>query len=455
MKILLCTHFYPPGHLGGTEVLTSSLARSLHAAGHAVQVVCAEDWDSAASHEIVVSDDVVDCIPVRRLRFNWTKAPDIFRSLYNNPRVERYLTAYLRELQPDIVHITSCYTLSASVISAARDAGIPTVLTATDFWFLCARNTLLTTDGMLCTGPESTAKCAQCMLADAKLYRWPRKVLPEPVVVLALERAGCHPIITRQRGARGMLGDWHDRFSYLSQSLETVDHMVTASRFLRELFVTYGVPAEKITYSPYGLDTSWAGGYETKTPSDRLRIGFIGQLIPIKGPDILLRAVSVLDRTAPLEVKVYGDLGKDPAYGRQLQALARGDDRIAFPGSFDNARMGEVLSEIDVLVVPSTWYDFPLVIPSAFATKTPVIATDLPGMNELVTEGVNGLLFERHNHCSLAHRVERLFTDPGLLTQLQAGIEPVKTVEGMTAEYLDLFGRLGTNAKALATQFAH
>jgi glycosyltransferase involved in cell wall biosynthesis len=392
---------------------------------------------------------------VRRLRFNWTKAPDVFRSLYNNPLVERYMTAYLHELQPDVVHITSCYALSGSVITAARRAGIPTVLTATDFWFLCARNTLLKSDGTLCSGPESTAKCAQCMLADAKLYRWPRKVLPEPIVVGALERAGRHPVITRQRGVRGMLGDWQDRFSYLSQALESVDHIVTASRFLRELFVTYGVPAEKITHSPYGLDTSWARGFDAKTSSDRLRIGFIGQLIPIKGPDVLLRAVALLPNDAPLEVKIYGELDKDPAYGQQLRALAEGDDRVAFPGSFDNSRMGAVLSEIDVLAVPSTWYDFPLVIPSAFATRTPVIASDLPGMNELVSDGVNGLLFEHHDHRALAHRLERCLSEPGLLGALRAGIAPVKTVERMTAEYLDLYGDLGTNAKAFAMQAAH
>lgn len=439
MRILLATHFFPPGHLGGTEVLTLGLAQSLQATGHTVYVICAEDWSTAPSHEIRATDEVYQGVPVCRLRFNWTKGPDVFRYLYNNPEVAQHFTHFCAQVRPDVVHITSCYSLSASIITAARALGLPTVLSATDFWMLCARNTLLKSDGTLCAGPEDPWQCARCMLADAKVYRWPRAVLPEEAVKSVLLAAGRHPWLTRQRGVRGMLGNWEQRLSFLAAARQNVDHIVTASRFLKALFVKYGVPAERIEVSAYGLDTAWAQGYETKTSSDKLRIGFIGQILPIKGPDLLLRALAHLGPEAPVHIKIYGDLDKTPEYGQSLKELAGSDLRVSFLGTFDNSRMGEVLSGIDVLAVPSTWYDFPLVIPSALATQTPVVATNLPGMNEIIEHGRNGLLFERFDSHALARQIRRLIDEPSALLRLKAGISPVKTEAQMAAEYVGIY----------------
>lgn len=448
MRILLATHFYPPGHIGGTEVLTAALAQHLQAAGHRVQVVCAEDWDTAPSHVIQAADEVVAGVPVRRLRFNWQKAPDVFRALYNNPATEEQVGALLDTFQPDVLHITSCYSLSASIITAAQRRRRPVVLSATDFWFLCARNTLLRSDDSLCPGPEDPWQCARCQLGDAKAYRWPRRFLPEPAVTALLRQAARFPALTNQPGLRGMLGDWEDRFAFLAAALRGVDHIVTASDFLRQLFIQFGAPAERLSYSAYGLDTAWARDYQTKPPAAELRVGFIGQILPFKGPDLLLRALAHLGPELPVRVTIYGDLAKTPAYGERLRALAAGDPRVTFGGTFPNAQMGRVLSEIDVLAVPSTWYDFPLVVPSAFATRTPVLATNLPGLNELVTAERNGLLFERYDWRGLAEQIRRLVQEPGLLARLQAGVPPVKTLAAMTDEYLALYDRILAGRRA-------
>lgn len=439
MRILLATHFFPPGHLGGTEVLTLGLARALQKANQTVNVICAEDWDTAPSHSIRHTDDLVENISVRRLHFNWSKSPDVFTYLYNNPEVERNMLNFLSQIQPDIVHITSCYSLSASIIWAASKLGIPIVLTATDFWFLCARNTLLRNDGSLCSVPEDPWECARCMLAEAKFYRWPRKVLPEATVTNLLKVTSRFPFLTRQRGLRGMLGDWGDRSSFLLESLKKISYIFTASHFLEKLFIKQGISPEQMRFSAYGLDTSWARGFETKTQSPYLRIGFIGQILPFKGPDILIRAFNKISPDLSVQLKIFGDLSKTPGYGNYLKRLAGTDGRICFLGTFPNEKMGEILTEIDVLVVPSTWYDFPLVVSSALATKTPVIATNLPGMNELVEHEKNGLLFERNDVDGLAYNLNQLINHPELLKKLRAGIEPVKTVDQMAIEYLDCY----------------
>jgi glycosyltransferase involved in cell wall biosynthesis len=441
MRILLLTHFFPPNHLGGTEVLTSSLATGLLAAGYDVHVVCGEDWDTAPSANIQATEDVYRDIPVRRLHFNWTQAPNIFRYLYHNPNVEHYLSDWFEHTQFDVLHITSCASLSASVIPVARKFHIPILLTATDYSFLCWRNTLLRGDGSLCDGAQQPWDCARCVMGNSKMYR-ALSIFPESLTAPFLKALAQYPAITRHTGLKGMLGDWDERVAYLHHTLKQVDLIVTASRLLQKLYVRAGVPNNKIMYSTYGLDTSWAKGYETKKTSHDLRLGFIGQILPIKGPDILIRAMRSLPPNLPIQLKIYGDLAKSPRYGRQLHELAQGDTRIHFLGTFENNKMGAVLSDIDVLVVPSIWYDFPLVIPSALATKTPVIATRLAGMDELVEHNVNGLLFERGDVDGLAKQIKRLLDEPDLWKRLRANIASVKTVEEMTREYQSLYNRL-------------
>jgi glycosyltransferase involved in cell wall biosynthesis len=442
MKILLATHFFPPGHLGGTEVLTLGLAKNLLESGCKVQVVCNEDWDTAPGYRVHETKDRYQEIPVRRLHYNWTKAPDVFRYLYQNPEVYQYFKRLLKEERFDILHITSLSSLSASVIQAAHEAGIPIVFTATDFWFVCIKNTLLRGDGSLCPGQGDPWECTKCRMQGQKAYESIRRLLPEKLAKTVMLEAAKFPFITNLPGFQAMLGDWEKRFHYQNQMLRNVDRIVTASKFLKDLYLNYQVLDEKIVYSAYGLDTTWARGYTTKTESSNLRIGFIGQLIPIKGVELLLHAVQSIDQDLPIEIKIYGDLRKNPDYGAALVAEAGQDRRISFLGTFDNQKMGEVMSGIDVLVVPSTWYDFPLVIPSALATHTPVIATDLPGMNELVRHEQNGLLFERSDWQELAEQIERLVKEKALIARLKKGIEPVKTVAEMGMEYREIYSQM-------------
>ena len=68
--------------------------------------------------------------------------------------------------------------------------------------------------------------------------------------------------------------------------------------------------------------------------------------------------------------------------------------RITFRGPYGHEELAEAISSIDVLVVPSVWYEnTPFVVLEAFATGRPVIASDLGGLSELVKDGVNGRTF--------------------------------------------------------------
>jgi glycosyltransferase involved in cell wall biosynthesis len=86
----------------------------------------------------------------------------------------------------------------------------------------------------------------------------------------------------------------------------------------------------------------------------------------------------------------------------------------------------DILSTLDVTVVPSRWYENrPGTILEAFAHRTPVIASNLGGMIELIDHEVNGLLFTLNDADDLARQLVRLLNEPDLLATLERGILPV------------------------------
>jgi glycosyltransferase involved in cell wall biosynthesis len=157
-----------------------------------------------------------------------------------------------------------------------------------------------------------------------------------------------------------------------------------------------------------------------------------------------------LPRELEATLDIYGNLNRFKRFLKHLRRLAGSDERINFAGPFQRERVGQVLSALDVLVVPSRWYENqPGVILEAFAAGVPVIATDLGGMSEFVKHEENGLLFELENAEDLARQLRRLGEEPGLLERLRAGIGPVKTVQDDVDELEALYNRL-LNRKELS-----
>jgi glycosyltransferase involved in cell wall biosynthesis len=123
-------------------------------------------------------------------------------------------------------------------------------------------------------------------------------------------------------------------------------------------------------------------------------------------------------------------MDKFPDYVRRLQQIGVHDQRVHFMGTYHQDQISEVMREIDIVVVPSLWYEnSPNVILEALAHQTPVIASNLGGMAELVQHEGNGLLFEPGEPQSLAVQLQRLVAEPALITKLKAGILQIKSLE--------------------------
>jgi glycosyltransferase involved in cell wall biosynthesis len=238
-----------------------------------------------------------------------------------------------------------------------------------------------------------------------------------------------------------------ERKQMLKHALTLPDCRITASDFVRNVFVANGVTVP-INVEPYGHDLGWLNSYTGKSKSNLLRLGYIGQIVGSKGVHLILQALAYLpkDYLERLSVVIYGNMDHIPAYGDKIKNLASGFPNIRFGGTYQHTESAQVYSEIDVLLVPSVWFDFPLIIYEAFASQTPVIATNLGGMAEAVSHGRSGLLFERGNAEDLASQIRHILDEPGLLEQLRGGIPRVRTVQDevdtLENKYLELISEV-------------
>jgi glycosyltransferase involved in cell wall biosynthesis len=451
MRILLVTSFFPPAQTAGTEIRTLAYARGLQRLGHEVQVICAGDWNKGNKYWNGASDEIYQGVPVRRLNLNWMLAPDPNRFLYSNPIVEEYLGNFLTQWKPQIMHITSCVSMSAGVIQAAKDHNIPVVLTLTDFWFICPRVNLFKSDGTLCNGQTTALDCLNCMMRNTKVYRLLNSVLPQGAAARTLTQISRTPSLSRFPGLRGMAFDMEHRKEYLASMLRCADYVTAPSNIVSETVnrcVDSGV--DEVIHS--GHDLSWLENLMPRRQSGPLRISYIGQVIPIKGVDILLSAFLSTGFTDQAELVIYGDSSKDPAYFKKMKESIPGHNTaIKFSGSFSHHHLGEILPEIDLLVVPSLWHENnPRIIQEAFAAKIPVIASDVGGISEFVEDGINGLLFERGNVNDLSKQLQRIILEPDLFEKLRAGIKPVKSIDEEISEFDEIYHQLIAGMKAVA-----
>ena len=293
----------------------------------------------------------------------------------------------------------------------------------------------------MCRGPE-THHCVRCIASrnpDPRINR--RAELPGAAVRAAglLSRTP----LTRFSGALRQVADVRERPARIRKGMEGVDRVLAYTRLTEDLLGRNGIGKDKTIVSPYGIDAARlreAGA--TRRPSDTLRVGFVGTLAPHKGPDLPIRAFRTLPRHLDVTLRVHGGGGYEE-YAEGLRRLTGGDARITLAGAFAKEDLGRVLGGMDVLVVPSRWYEnAPGVIFEAFAAGLPVVATDLGGMSEFVRHGENGLLFPLDDAGALAGLLRRLAEEPGLLRKLGDGVPPVKTVGEYAGELEGVYAGL-------------
>jgi len=403
LRILVVVHDYLPAHLGGTELHAHQTARELARRGHDVTALFTERDLSAREGELRRGE--LDGVPTIEL-VHQREYEDVAET-WRQERAGAVFREVVAELAPDAVHFHHFALWGSGCAPAARAVGARVIATLHDYWLLCDCGTLLHADGELCD--DGSEGCGACLAAHP--------LLPERHADgERLTRAELYAAAARARRAQ------HAR------DLAAVERAICPSRFLAGRFQAAGLLSER---QAAVMKAGYPGprrAPRTSDPARPLRVGYVGGIYPSKGVHVLVAAFRHLAGVAA-ELHVHGILDWFPDYVAELRAAAAGLP-ITLHGRFEPERVDAVLAELDVLVVPSLWYEnMPITIQEAFRNGLPVVTTDLGGMKEAVADGVSGLTFARGDERALADRLRRLASDRALLARLAAGRPPVPTLE--------------------------
>lgn len=448
-RILVVSNFYPPESLGGAEYHARDYALELVRRGYSVQILAGGSWEGGNRYWSGYRDHSEQGVAIRRVDLDWRRASDPNRSLYSNPVVGRHFETWLDEWRPDLVHVVSCYTLSAEILEIAHRRRIPVLLHLTDFWFLCPKTILLRGDGTLCDGRTTPQQCIACLFHGQRPLEWARRAVGERAAIALLDLASRHPSISRVRPLRGRALDIRERKTRLVRALTLADRVIALSEHLRRIFVATGARSDMEVIT---------AGHDLPQPSERreapeLRFGFLGQVKELKGVHLAVEAYLSASLERPASLTVWGGPVEDNPYRDQLVARAEGRRDVRFPGVLARQDLSEGLAAIDVLIVPSLWHEnYPRVVREAFHCGVPVLASDVGGIADFVRDGVDGLVFARGSVAALRRQIERVASEPALLPRLRSGLPVAKTVaqeaDELEAVYRDLLDRPRRREKA-------
>ncbi len=261
-------------------------------------------------------------------------------------------------VRPDVVHVHHFLFWGLEVCELFRKAGVRVVFTLHEYAAICAHyGQMIKTDGQLCYAAAPSA-CAQCL-----------------------------PIVGP--------GKYFVRSTIIKTLLEQVDTFIAPSAFLRDRYLDWGLPAERLSVLENILDASvvaqadaqlaMPSGVNVERP---LVFGYFAQINPFKGFDVLLKAAALLpeDVRHRISIRIHGEnhnYRETEFHAQTERLLASARDVVALAGSYRGNEVIGLMSACDWIVVPSIWWEnSPVVMQEARLACRPMIVSDIGGMAE-------------------------------------------------------------------------
>jgi glycosyltransferase involved in cell wall biosynthesis len=312
-----------------------------------------------------------------------SKIKTAFSAIYNfrsAAQVKKEIMAF----RPDIIHVHNIFfTASPSVLVMAHKMKVPVVMTIHNFRLICA-NALLLRDNHVCE--LCTQKKFPVHGIKYKCYR-----------SSAVESA----LVTTITGIHKLLRTWRTK----------VDTFIFLSNFMKNKFLHSSLEPieEKTTVKP----NFTADVFTANVPRSDFFL-FAGRLSKEKGIDIL---VQTFLRNPSARLVIAGS-GPEEA---NVKAQVKDAPNIQMAGAQERKQLLLLMQQCKALVFPSVWYEGqPLTILEAFSTGTPVIASRLGAMSELIEDGVNGYLFAPGDTNELEKCLNRFAADSPAQNMLYA-----------------------------------
>lgn len=420
--VLYVSHNHPVLHPGGAEAYALELYERMRESDAWDPLFMARIGPNVAHSRTArpgTPFSGVGADPNQRFVFTETDHFDFFRMTSRDKTLyTRHFASFLEAHRPDVVHFQHTQFIGLELISLVRRLLPQTAIVYTlhEFLPICHNNGQLvrTRDDERCT-EASPRRCHECF-----------------------------PSISPQ--------DFFLRQRFVQTHFDAVDLFLAPSRFLLERYVDWGIPRDRIRFEDYGRRRRprEPESFQRRVPN---RIGFFGQISHFKGVKVLLRAMKILqDEGVDAHCWLHGanlDLQPEPFKQEFAELLAAASETVTFAGRYDHAHLPALMRELDWVVVPSIWWEnSPLVIQEAFLHGRPVICSDIGGMAEKVTHGVNGLHFRAGDARSLAAALRGAVGDARLAHRLRAGIPPIFDMEEHVANVTALYDELSTARQA-------
>lgn len=362
MRILVAHNHYRTGAPSGEDAVFHNECELLRAHGHEVVTY------------VRSNDEIDESSLLKRARLAlagaWSKT------------TYRDLADLIARARPDVAHFHNTFPLiSPSAYAACQDLGVPVVQTLHNYRLICA-GALLQRNG------EPCEDCVGTNLVPALLHRCYRGSFTATSAVV------------------WMLGSNRLRGSYR----ELVNRYIALTHFAADRLGAGGLPRHRLRVKPNFLSNppavgAGAGGYTV----------YAGRLSAEKGLRTLVSAWSRV-RHVPLKIVGTGELLDE------LREQARSMNLpIDFLGFMPRDQVLRIVADAAVLVLPSEWYEgFPMVTLEAYAMGTPILASRIGSLQEIVKDGVTGTTFTPGDASDLAEKLEWLYGDPERLQAMRS-----------------------------------